>query len=104
MMPTVLTTWKLEYETRERNNNNDLHTWDVPKPTTNLLVIGKAKLRYLPNAEITPLKRSVSPNQNKLGCCSENTYRPVWNDINCNDCPTGSHAKLDGYYCDRDAK
>lgn len=104
MMPTVLTTWKLEYETRERNNSNDLHTWDVPKPTTNLLVIGKAKLRYLPNAEITPLKRSVSPNQNRLGCCLANTYRPVWNDINCNDCPTGSYAKLDGYYCDRDAK
>ena len=97
MMPKILTTWKVRYDTRDRQVNNQAHVWDAPNPATNLLVIGKVKLRYLPDEGGTKRRREVSQN---LGCCTANKYRPLWNDIKCEDCPTNSVAGLRRYYCE----
>lgn len=103
MMPTILTTWKLTYNMRS-GRNNAAHTWNAPNPATNLLIIAKLKLRYLPNTLLTkrdtlPVKRSVLP---PLGCCPSDQYRPKWNDKTCEACPIEfqSISMLRGYYCE----
>ena len=100
MIPTTLTTWKLSYETRNRRQNNEHHSWDAPKPRTDLLIIGKVKLRYLPDKERSKRRRQVHASPQNMGCCTGNQYRPIWNDVHCEDCPTNSEAKLNGYYCE----
>lgn len=102
MMSTILTTWELKYNMKSGASNTD-HVWDAPDPTTNLLIIGKVKLRYLPNAALTKKNNVVTVrNQPPLGCCARNMYRPKWNDIQCIACPSEfpSVSKLQGYYCE----
>ena len=101
IMPTILSTWKLSYtvETGDR----DL-TWNAPNPATDLLIIGKVKLRFLPR----PNKKRVlvyRKDEFAFGCCTGNTYRKDWRDKTCTDCPqkppTDSKSMLDGYYCEK---
>lgn len=103
MMPTILTTWELQYSMKSVESNT-AHVWDTPDPATDLLVIGKMKLRYLPNAELIKknVLQSVRNSSPTLGCCTGNQYRPKWNDLQCENCPTefSSRSKLDGYYCE----
>lgn len=102
MMPTILTTWELRYTMKSGLSNAD-HVWDTPDPTTNLLVIGKVKLRYLPSAALSKKSNVMTAESNpRLGCCTGNMYRPKWNDIECVTCPSvvPSTSKLDGYYCE----
>lgn len=102
MMPTILTTWELRYKMKSGASSTD-YVWDAPDPTTNLLIIGKVKLRYLPNAALAKKNNVVTvKNQPSLGCCAQNMYRPKWNDIQCIPCPSKfpSVSKLQGYYCE----
>ena len=103
MMPTILTTWKLTYNMKSGGSNAN-HVWDAPDPATNLLIIGKLKLRYLPDTLLTK-RNTVSTRRSghsALGCCTGEMYRPKWNDIQCEACPTEfpSTSQLGGYYCE----
>lgn len=99
IMPTILSTWKLSLSVETGHVN--LH-WDAPRPATNLLIIAKVKLRYLPSSGRK--RRTIQFNaEPAFGCCSEaNTFRPKWSDRTCIPCPTSvtnSVSKLRGYYC-----
>ena len=105
IMPTILSTWKIKYTVE--SGHKDL-TWDAPEPATNLLIIGKAKLRFLPNSSLK--KRRVlwhHGDQTAFGCCTGNTYRPEWRDKACVPCPSkpegpsNSVSNLRGYYCEK---
>ena len=104
IMPTILTTWKLSYtmESGER----DL-TWDAPNPATNLMIVGKVKLRFLPN---TYKRLALWHHRDEAfdeGCCTGNKYRPELRDRTCVPCPskpdspTDSVVNLRGYYCEK---
>ena len=45
LMPTILSTWKISFT--KGSGGEDL-TWNAPNATTNLLIIGKVKLRFYP--------------------------------------------------------
>ena len=105
IMPTVLSTWKVSYTVE--SGDRDL-TWDAPDPATNLLIIGKVKLRFLPNPNLK--KRRIlwhHGDETAFGCCTGNTYRPEWRDKTCVPCPskpkgpTDSVSNLRGYYCEK---
>ena len=103
IMPTILSTWKLSYtvETGEQ----DL-TWNAPNPATNLLIIGKVKLRFHPQLKKRRVLGRVR-DEAAFGCCPGNTYRPDWKDRACIACPskpdspTNSAMNLRGYYCEK---
>ena len=111
LMPTVLSTWKLNFT---KNSGEQILTWNAPNPATNLLIIGKVKLRFLPQVKkrrIIGRLRDEAPD----GCCSGNTYRSEWRNRACascpsptscpspnpNSCPTKSVINLRGYYCEK---
>ena len=105
IMPTILSTWKIRYTVE--SGEIDL-TWNAPNPATNLLMIAKVKLRFLPNPNLT--KRRVlwhHRDETAFGCCTGNTYRPEWRDKRCVPCPskpngpTDSVSNLRGYYCEK---
>lgn len=104
IMPTILSTWRLRLSVE---SGHETLQWDAPRPATNLLIIAKVKLRFLPE---TGRKRNLIdlPNEPAFGCCPEdNTYRPKWSERNCIPCPsqpdfpTNSISKLSGYYCEK---
>lgn len=101
IMPTILSTWKLSLFVETGHLN--LH-WDAPRPATDLHIIAKVKLRFLPGngKKRRMIEFSSEP---AFGCCAEaNTYRPMWNDRTCIPCPTEvtqSESKLQGYYCEK---
>ena len=103
LMPTILSTWKLSY-TME-SGHKDVQ-WKAPNPATNLLIVAKVKLRYLPDHGG---KRHVTGFRDKpaFRCCEGNTYRPNWYDDACVAClqkpasPTNSKSNLRGYYCEK---
>ena len=105
IMPTILSTWRLRLSVE---TGHESLQWDAPIPATNLLIIAKVKLRFLPE---TARKRSLSQLMNAepaFGCCppESNTYRPKWSERNCIPCPsqpdfpTNTVSKLRGYYCE----
>ena len=105
IMPTILSTWKVRYTVE--SGEKDL-TWNAPNPATNLLMIAKVKLRFLPN--LNPKKSRVlwhHRDETAFGCCTGNTYRPEWRDKRCVPCPskpngpTNSVSHLRGYYCEK---
>ena len=104
IMPTILSTWSLTMSVETGHENL---RWDAPRPATNLLIIAKLKLRFLP--ESVRKRRFVhSIDEPAFGCCpDDNTYRPKWSDKTCIPCPrqpdfpTNSEAKLRGYYCEK---
>ena len=101
IMPTVLSTWKLSLSVETGHVNLQ---WDAPRPATDLLVIAKVKLRFLPGSgrKRRTIHFSAEP---AFGCCAEpNTYRPKWSDRTCIPCPTevtNSVSRLQGYYCEK---
>ncbi|KAL9969707.1 hypothetical protein ACROYT_G021959 [Oculina patagonica] len=104
IMPTILSTWKLSYtiESGER----DL-TWNAPNPATDILIIGKVKLRFLPNPNLKKRRVLWHHEDMAFGCCTGNEYRPEWRDKACVPCPskppgpTNSVSNLRGYYCEK---
>lgn len=100
IMPTILSTWRLRLSVETGHENLQ---WDAPRPATNLLIIAKVKLRFLPE---TDRKRSLThlTSEPAFGCCPEdNTYRPKWSERNCIPCPDfpiNSVSRLKGYYCE----
>ena len=106
LMPTILSTWKLRYSME--SGNRDVK-WAAPNPATNLLIVGKVKLRHLADQAS---KRDVSQSRDltAFGCCSGNTYRPYWYDSTCVACPqkpkipSNSESKLRGYYCEKEKR
>ena len=100
IMPTILSTWKLSYSVESGHENLK---WDAPNPATDLLIIGKVKLRFLPEPDQkrAEINRMSEP---AFGCCVGNTYRPVWSDRHCSPCPSKpstSKTNLRGYYCEK---
>ena len=101
IMPTILSTWNLILSVETGHVN--LH-WDAPRPATDLLIIAKVKLRFLPDSG--KKRRTINfSSEPAFGCCAEtNTYRPKWSDSTCIPCPTNptnSVSKLRGYYCEK---
>ena len=103
LMPTILSTWQLSYV---METSTEALLWNAPDPATNLLLIARVKLRFPP---LQSSKRSAVhlkdvPNP---GCCTENKYRPNWNEDSCIPCPVkpavgaDSTAHLGGYYCEK---
>ena len=105
IMPTILSTWKVKYTVE--SGQIDL-TWNAPNPATNLLMIAKVKLRFLPNPNLKK-KRVLWHHRDEFafGCCTGNTYRLEWRDRQCVSCPskpngpTNSVSNLRGYYCEK---
>lgn len=101
IMPTILSTWKLSLFVETGHVSLQ---WDAPKPATDLHIIAKVKLRFLPGSgrKRRTIEFSAEP---AFGCCAEaNTYRPIWNDRTCIPCPTkvtNSVSRLQGYYCEK---
>lgn len=105
IMPTILSTWKIRYTVE--SGEKDL-TWNAPNPATDLLMIAKVKLRFLPK---TNLKKGRvlwhHRDETVFGCCTGNLYRPEWRDKRCVPCPskpngpTNSVSNLRGYYCEK---
>ena len=104
IMPTILSTWKLTYTVE--SGERDL-IWDAPNPATNLMIIGKVRLRFLPN---TYKRLALWHHKDEAvdeGCCTGNKYRPELRDRSCVPCPskpdspTDSVANLRGYYCEK---
>jgi len=103
MMPTILSTWQLSYVIESSTEEVE---WDAPDPATNLLLIAKVKLRF-------PSQQSNKRSGIRLkdppipGCCTENKYRPNWNEETCVPCPgkpdigADSESMLGGYYCEK---
>lgn len=86
IMPTILSTWKIRYTVE--SGEIDL-TWDALNPATNLLIIAKVKLRFLPNPNLK--KRRVlwhHRDETALGYCTGNIYRREWRDKRCVPCPS----------------
>lgn len=101
IMPTILSTWRLRYTIE--SGDRDL-TWNAPNPATNLLIIGKVKLRFLPRPNRRRILGQLG-DEAPFGCCTGNTYRKEWRDKNCVACPskppTDSISMLRGYYCEK---
>lgn len=103
IMPTTLSTWRLSYVIESSTEELD---WDAPDPATNLLVIARVKLRYpsLQNGKRSRIHIKDTP---PPGCCTDNEYRPDWNDETCVSCPVkpavgaDSESYLGGYYCEK---
>ena len=105
IMPTILSTWRVSYTVE--SGNRDL-TWNAPDPATNLLIIGKVKLRFLPNPNLKKMRILKHHGDDMVyGCCTGNTFRPEWSDKTCVPCPskpkspTDSVSNLRGYYCEK---
>ena len=102
IMPTILSTWKLSYTVESGESNLP---WNAPDPATDLLIVGKVKLRFL---SAQPSRRRIlwhRKDEAAVGCCTGNKYRPEWKVKTCVPCPskppTDSVSNLRGYYCEK---
>ena len=79
IMPTILSTWQLKYTKGAANNKL---TWDAPNPATNLLLIGKVKLKFVNsrNSKAEATKRQATSRRPRAveHCCHGNKYRRQW--------------------------
>ena len=74
LMPTILSTWKISFT--KGSGGEDL-TWNAPNAATNLLIIGKVKLRFHPQVKKRRVLERLSDSA-AFGCCAGNTYRSDW--------------------------
>lgn len=99
IMPTILSTWKVTCTVQSGHINK---RWNAPRPATDMHLVAKVKLRFLPGNGRKKRASASFRGEPAFGCCSNNTYRPMWNDKQCVPCPTTptqSKAKMKGYYC-----
>lgn len=103
IMPTILSTWRLRYIIESSTEELE---WDAPDPATNFLIAAKVKLRY-PPLQSSKRSRIRAKDTPPPGCCTENKYRPNWNEETCVPCPVkpavgaDSQSYLGGYYCEK---
>lgn len=91
-MPTILSTWKLSYTVE--SGDRDLTRY-VLNPATNLMIIGKVKLRFLPNAYKRLALWHHRDEAFDEGCSTGNKYRPEVRDRTCVPCPSQLESPTD---------